>query len=38
MPNPLHFDDLRAMLPQRVEPWPDGRQGRNTPYRLPDAA
>src|SRR5437870_8274393 len=38
MTNPLHYDDLRAMLQQRVEQLPDCRKGRNTQYRMPDAA
>ena len=38
MTNPLCFDDLRAMLQQRVDQLPDCRTGRNTPYRLQDAA
>ena len=38
MPNLVHFDDLRAMLQQRVEQLPDCRKGRNTPYHMPDAA
>ena len=38
MTSPLHFDDLQAMLQQRVEQLPDCRQGRNTQYRMPDAA
>jgi len=38
MTNPLHFDDLRAILQQRVDPLPDCRKGRNTQYRMPDAA
>ena len=38
MTNPLHFEDLRAMLQQRVDQLPDCRKGRNTQYRLPDAA
>ena len=38
MTNPLRFEDLRAMLHQRVEQLPDCRKGRNTQYRMPDAA
>jgi hypothetical protein len=38
MTNPLRFDDLRAILQQRVEQLPDCRTGRNTQYRMPDAA
>ena len=38
MTNPLHFDDLRAILQQRVDQLPDCRKGRNTQYRMPDAA
>jgi hypothetical protein len=38
MTNPLRFEDLRAMLHQRVEQLPDCRTGRNTQYRMPDAA
>ena len=38
MTNPLRFEDLRAVLQQRVEQLPDCRTGRNTPYRMPDAA
>src|SRR5882724_11281393 len=38
MTNPLYFDALRAMLPQRAEQWPDCRKGRNTQYRMSDAA
>src|SRR5713226_6184837 len=38
MTNPLGFDDLRAILQQRVAQLPDCRKGRNTPYRLSDAA
>jgi hypothetical protein len=38
MTNPLRFEDLRAVLPQRVEQWPDCRTGRKTQYRMPDAA
>ena len=38
MTNPLHFDDLRAMLQKRVDQLPDCRKGRHTPYRMSDAA
>jgi hypothetical protein len=38
MTNPLGFDDLRAILQQRVAQLPDCRKGRNTQYRLSDAA
>ena len=38
MTNPLHSDDLRAMLQQRVAQLPDCRKGRNTQYRMSDAA
>jgi hypothetical protein len=38
MTNPLRFDDLRAVLQQRVDQLPDSRTGRNTQYRMPDAA
>ena len=38
MTNSLHFDDLQAMLQQRVEQLPDCRKGRNTQYRMSDAA
>ena len=38
MTNPLRFDDLRAILQQRVDQLPDCRTGRNTQYRMPDAA
>jgi hypothetical protein len=38
MTNPLRFEDLRAILQQRVEQLPDCRKGRNTRYRMPDAA
>jgi hypothetical protein len=34
----LRFDALRAVLQQRVEPLPDCRKGRNTRYRMPEAA
>ena len=30
MTNPLRFEELRAVLHQRVAQWPDGRNGRNT--------
>ena len=38
MTNSLRFEDLRAVLQPRVEPLPDCRKGRNTQYRMPDAA
>jgi hypothetical protein len=38
MTTPLRFEDLRAILQQRVEQLPDGRKGRNTQYGMPDAA
>jgi hypothetical protein len=38
MTNPLRFEDLRAVLQQRVEQLPDCRTGRNTRYRIPEAA
>ena len=38
MTNPLRFEDLRAVLQQRVEQLPDCRKGRNTQYHMPDAA
>jgi hypothetical protein len=38
MTNLLRFEALRAMLHQRVEQLPDYRKGRNTQYRMPDAA
>jgi len=33
MTNSLRFEDLRAVLQQRVEQLPDCRKGRNTRYR-----
>jgi hypothetical protein len=38
MTNLLRFEDLRAVLQQQVEQLPDCRKGRNTRYRIPDAA
>ena len=38
MTTPLRFDDLRAVLQQRVAQLPDCRKGRNTQYHMPDAA
>ena len=38
MTTPLRFEDLQAILPQRVEQLPDRRKGHNTQYRMSDAA
>ena len=38
MTTPLRFDSLRAILQQRVDQLPDCRKGRNTQYRMPEAA
>jgi hypothetical protein len=38
MTTPLRFEDLQAILQQRVEQLPDRRKGHNTQYRMSDAA
>jgi hypothetical protein len=38
MTSPLRFEDLRALLQQRFEQLPDCRRGRNTQYRMAEAA
>ncbi len=39
MTNPLSFDDLQSILPQRIDQLPDHRkEGPNTQYRIQDAA